>query len=280
MLDDDERRRIEDLAGLAELRSAIAGGLQTLPVEQRAAVQLRIVSAAMHAAERSRRRPRWRRGWPLAVTLLVLAVPSAAALRAVVDDRRVQLPTPRDGHLRPGAAPPVAVARGAVQGNPYAFIAQRCEYKGVVTVATSFTFGPDPRRAGGGFNFCVASTRPQPLVTFADVWTPGQTWLAGLVRSQVTSIQVSLIRRRTLRRPVPGTDRFSARTVYFDPTRITLRTRPLDPVAARQGRLPDGYRFFVIFRPRRTELRHLVLRDKTGHVLLDCPMRTCRRLAR
>jgi RNA polymerase sigma-70 factor (ECF subfamily) len=40
---DDERRRVEDLAGLADLRSAVARELAALPASQRDAVRLRIV---------------------------------------------------------------------------------------------------------------------------------------------------------------------------------------------------------------------------------------------
>lgn len=42
-IDDDERRRIEQLAGLVELRSVIARGLASLPAQQRDAVRLRVV---------------------------------------------------------------------------------------------------------------------------------------------------------------------------------------------------------------------------------------------
>ena len=42
-LNDGEVARIEELAGLGELRSAVAAALQTLPAEQREALQLRVV---------------------------------------------------------------------------------------------------------------------------------------------------------------------------------------------------------------------------------------------
>ena len=42
-LNDGEVARIEELAGLGELRSAVAAALQTLPAEQRDALQLRVV---------------------------------------------------------------------------------------------------------------------------------------------------------------------------------------------------------------------------------------------
>ena len=42
-LSDDECRRIEELAGLADLRALVAAALEELAPEQRAAVQLRIV---------------------------------------------------------------------------------------------------------------------------------------------------------------------------------------------------------------------------------------------
>ena len=41
--DDEDYRRIEELAGLDELRSAVASGVDSLPAEQRVAVQLRLV---------------------------------------------------------------------------------------------------------------------------------------------------------------------------------------------------------------------------------------------
>jgi RNA polymerase sigma-70 factor (ECF subfamily) len=42
-LGDDECRRIEELAGLADLRALVAGALEDLSPEQRVAVQLRVV---------------------------------------------------------------------------------------------------------------------------------------------------------------------------------------------------------------------------------------------
>jgi RNA polymerase sigma-70 factor, ECF subfamily len=41
--DDEDYRRIEELAGSHDLRSAVATGVDSLPAEQRAAVQLRLV---------------------------------------------------------------------------------------------------------------------------------------------------------------------------------------------------------------------------------------------
>ena len=41
--DDEDYRRIDELAGLDELRSAVAAGVDGLPAEQRVAVQLRLV---------------------------------------------------------------------------------------------------------------------------------------------------------------------------------------------------------------------------------------------
>jgi RNA polymerase sigma-70 factor (ECF subfamily) len=43
VMGEDERRRIEELAGLSELRAAVARALEHLPIDQRAAVRLRIV---------------------------------------------------------------------------------------------------------------------------------------------------------------------------------------------------------------------------------------------
>jgi RNA polymerase sigma-70 factor (ECF subfamily) len=43
VLGEDERRRVEELAGLAELRAAVAHELERLPADQRDAVRLRVV---------------------------------------------------------------------------------------------------------------------------------------------------------------------------------------------------------------------------------------------
>jgi RNA polymerase sigma-70 factor (ECF subfamily) len=44
VMGEDERRRVEELAGLAELRTAVADELARLPVDQRDAVRLRVVA--------------------------------------------------------------------------------------------------------------------------------------------------------------------------------------------------------------------------------------------
>jgi RNA polymerase sigma factor (sigma-70 family) len=48
-LTDEEYERVEELAGLAELREQIALGMDGLPSEQRAALQLRIVEERSYA---------------------------------------------------------------------------------------------------------------------------------------------------------------------------------------------------------------------------------------
>jgi RNA polymerase sigma-70 factor (ECF subfamily) len=44
VMGEDERRRVEELAGLEELRGVVAGELARLPAEQREAVRLRVVA--------------------------------------------------------------------------------------------------------------------------------------------------------------------------------------------------------------------------------------------
>ncbi|WCB94283.1 RNA polymerase sigma factor [Baekduia alba] len=43
VMGEDERRRVEELAGLAELRAVVASELERLPADQREAVRLRVV---------------------------------------------------------------------------------------------------------------------------------------------------------------------------------------------------------------------------------------------
>src|SRR6478609_8451620 len=43
VMGEDERRRVEDLAGLADLRAVVADELERLPEDQRAAVRLRVI---------------------------------------------------------------------------------------------------------------------------------------------------------------------------------------------------------------------------------------------
>jgi RNA polymerase sigma-70 factor (ECF subfamily) len=43
VMGEDERRRVEELAGLAQLRAVVADELERLPADQRAAVRLRVV---------------------------------------------------------------------------------------------------------------------------------------------------------------------------------------------------------------------------------------------
>jgi hypothetical protein len=232
------------------------------------------VSAAMRAADARPRRRRWPSGWPLTILVLAVAVPSAAALRSVVGDRAADLPPAFRQHPGlpgvPAAGPPVAIAEGAIHGRPYAFAAQRCSYRGAVTIGMGFFLGHDPRYDSGGGAPCSTHPRRQPLLVLSGVRTAGQTWIAALARATVVDVELFLSRAHR---------RGRGRTVYFDPTRLRLRTRPLDPAAVRQGRLPRGYRLFVVFRARRTEVRRLVARDAAGHVVIDCRGDACGRVA-
>jgi hypothetical protein len=89
-----------------------------------------------------------------------------------------------------------------------------------------------------------------------------QTWFFGIVRGDVASVELSAVRRRRLP---------DGRQISFDPVRLRVATRPLDPEAVRQGDLPRDLRLFVVYRPHRSELGRIVGRDANGHVVATCP---------
>jgi hypothetical protein len=219
------------------------------------------VIAAMHAAERPRPRHRWRRVPPLALALIALVVPSALAVRAVVGgDRVVDIPSMR--HARPGAATPtgatVAIARGTVAGYPYTFAAARCGSGSTVSLITAFEM-----RSGMGVNpTCPRPARPMRPLTGTWEWSPGQTWFFGVVRHDVATVELSMVRQHRLA---------DGRHVSSAPVRLRVPTRPLDPAAVHQGNLPAHLRLFVVYRPYRAAFDRIVARDHSGHVVATCP---------
>lgn len=253
-----------------------------LPTLERLTADL---SAAMHVAERASsardHARRWRRPWPLAVAVFALAVPSAVALRAATHDRRVDVPVMKEalgprhgtspsGRRVTGVGQPVAIAEGTIAGHGYTFVAQRCANGDVVSLGTGFIYGRNGTRGGGGFSPCHPRNRRQPILQTYAGWTAGQSWINGITRDRVASVDLFLVRRA--RRP-NGTQR------SFAPSRTRVATRPLDPDAVRQGHLPRGYRQFVVFRPRRTDFTRLIARDARGRVLVDCRRRACDHIA-
>ncbi|HEY1538526.1 MAG TPA: hypothetical protein VGF63_03935 [Solirubrobacteraceae bacterium] len=139
-----------------------------------------------------------------------------------------------------------------------------------MTIGMGFFLGHQARFAGGEGAPCSTHPRRQPLLALSGLRTAGQSWIAALARSDVVDVELFLNRAHR---------RGRHQTVYFDPSRVRLRTRPVDPAAVRQGRLPHGYRLFVVLRTRRTELRRLVARDAAGRVVIDCRDQACGRVA-
>ena len=197
------------------------------------------VIAAMRAAER-RRRQRWYRGWPLAIAILAIGVPSAVALGVVaIDNRVVDVPSMRHGSgaARP-SGPTVVLASGAVNSYPYTFVAQRCGQPPNLSIATGLALGSDIARAGGGYTGCHAPARPQPGLAAWWTWSPGQTWIAGIVRADARTVELSLVRQR---------QHAGGGLISSNATRIRVPTRPLDPTAVQQGHLPTGWRYFLVY---------------------------------
>jgi hypothetical protein len=220
------------------------------------------VIAAMQAAERRRRR-RWYRGWPLAFAILAISVPSAVALRVVAGgDRVVDVPGMRHGNgaTRP-SGPTVVLARGVVNSYPYTFVAQRCGQPPNLSIATGLAFGSDLAQAGGGFAVCLAPARPQPGLAVEWVWSPGQTWITGIVRGDARTVELSLVRQRW---------HAGGGLISSDATRLRVRTRPFDPAAVRQGHLPTGWRYFVVYRLRRSAVTRVTALNAHNHVIAHC----------
>jgi hypothetical protein len=223
------------------------------------------VIAAMQAAERRRRRS-WYRGWPLAVAILAISVPSAVALRVVAGgDRVVDVPGMRHGHgaTRP-SGPTVVLARGAVNGHPYTFVAERCGQPPNLSIATGLAFGPDLARAGGGFDVCHAPARPQPALAVDWAWSPGQTWITGIVRGDARTVELWIVRQR---------QGAGGGLISSDATRLRVQARPIDPEAVRQGHLPTGWRYFLVYRPSRSALTRATALNADNNVIAHCDLR-------
>lgn len=203
------------------------------------------VAAAMRAAEHAPRARWWRRMPPLVVALLALAVPSAVALHATTgkgDDRTVDVPGPRDA---------VAIARGVIHSHPFTLAAARCDDGRTVTLwilLTSAAGGAGRCASGGGWG-------RQPLSATWQ-WAPGRTFVFGVVRPGVATVDLRVVRRA-------GDRRLGARWFRVTP-------RPFDAHAVVQGALPAGLRYVLLYRPRRSELTDAVARDARGHVLDRC----------
>jgi hypothetical protein len=216
---------------------------------------------AMHAADgRSATRVRWRGGAAATAVLLALLVPSALAVRAVMTGGQVvDIPGMR-GNL-PGQPKPtgatVAIDRGKVNGYSYTFAAQRCGTGSTISVATGFVLG------GGGSSAdpCPAHPRRQPTLTTTSSWGPGQTWITGVVRDTVTSVDLTIERQRRLP---------SGRQIRFDPRRMRVETRPLSPQAVAGGHLPHNLRMYVVYRAHRSIVTRAVARNAQGRAIATC----------
>jgi hypothetical protein len=216
---------------------------------------------AMHAAEeRGSTRVRWRGGAAATAVLLALLVPSALAVRAVMTGgNAVHIPGMRGnlpGQTKP-TGPAVAIDRGKVNGYSYTFVAQRCGTGSTISVATGFVLG------GGGASAdpCPAHPKTQPILTTSSSWSPGETWITGVVRDTVTSVDLTIERQRRLR---------SGRHIAFDRERVRIKTRPLDPQAVAQGNLPHDVRMYVLYRAHRSAVTRAVARNAQGRAIATC----------
>lgn len=203
------------------------------------------VAQAMRAAERAPRARWWRRMPPLVVTLLAVAVPSAVALHATAgksDDRTVDVPGPRDA---------VALARGVLHGRAFTLAATRCDDGKTITMwilVTGAAGGVGRCASGGGWG-------REPLSATWS-WSPGATFVFGVARPGVATVDLRVVRRA-------GDRRFAARWIHVTP-------KPFDRRAVAQGDLPRGLRYVLLNRARRSELTDAVARDARGRVLDRC----------
>jgi hypothetical protein len=156
------------------------------------------------------------------------------------------------------------LAHGAVNSYPYTFVAQRCGQPPNLSIATGLALGSDPAHAGGGFADCPAAARPQPALTVAWVWSPGQTWITGIVRGDARTVELTLVRQR---------QRDGGGLISSDATRMRVQARPLDPEAVRQGHLPTGWRYFLLYRPRRSAVTRATALNADNRIVADCDLR-------
>lgn len=218
------------------------------------------VDAAMRAAEQ--RAPWWRRAprsGLLAILALVTVVPAAVAVHLVT---RTEVTFPG---IEPGQPPKSAfvVARGHANGLVWTLAITRCERRGVVTLLPATLIERKLGEGGGGYTPCPSGRsdrppRPQPLLLVTAQSAPpklGLNW--GVVASAVASVELRIADRS-----------------------VRVNTQPFDPSGAKQGRLPDGHRYFVIVRRDAAIYTRAIARTARGTIVRNCTRRQCDSLAR
>lgn len=244
------------------------------------------ISTAMHSRERERfpRRLRSLRGWLLATAALAtLAVPTAYAVQAITNhDRVISFPGMRGGKSGHPATKPtgatVALASGAIDGHHFVFAGQRCGTGDRVSIAFGFVLGSNLKRSGSGADQCPRRPRRQPVIHASYAWAPGQSWIFGIVQGTAMTVDIDVVRQR--RNRPSGGDPDSSRIVSSTPIRTLTRTHPFNQAAVRQGNLPPGYRYFVLFQAKRSAYTRLTAHTTNGDTVIDCTIRQCDSLAR
>lgn len=216
----------------------------------------RDVADAMRAAEARAPRARWwRRTPPLAVALAALAVPSAVALHLTSTDSSGDTTHDRVVHV-PGIRAPttaVAIAHEVVNGHQVTFAAFRCDAGKALGVALMVTGGASVRRCP--WSVRVGTPGGAPL-TASAFWSPGQTWMHGIVRRDVASVDFRVV-------PQQGHRLLKA---YW----MRVATHAFDPRAVLQGRLRPDLRYVLLYRPHRSLFSDAVARDARGRIVYRC----------
>jgi hypothetical protein len=215
------------------------------------------VATAMHAAERARPARWWRRLPPLVVALAALAVPSAVALHLTAGDSSGETDHAHDRVVHvPGVRPPktaVAIARDVVNGHQATFAAFRCDGGKTVAIALLVTGGASVGRCARALGATPDATDALRASAF---WSPGQTWIHGLARRDVASVDFRVVPQR-------GHHFLKA---YW----TRAQTRSFDPRAVLQGDLRPDLRLVLLYQPRRAVFSDAVARDARGRILYRC----------
>lgn len=233
------------------------------------------LTSAMHAAEQPASRTshrRARRASLLALLALGVAVPAAIAVHLTT---RTEIDLPFPGRTPQQA---FAVGRGQAHGLFWTLAVTRCELRGVVTLIPATLIETRPGSGGGGYSMCPRGLsgnppRPQPLLDPTFSSSGGLSVLWGIVPARVASVELHLARYVARPAGTPARPRATQR--------VRVPTRPLDPAGVQAGKLPPGYRLFVITRSGNSvAYTRAIARDTDGDVIRNCTRRQCDSLAR
>ena len=252
----------------ARLRSA-----NPLPdLDQIDVVELAEVRNALLASPPAgrRRRRRLRGGTVAALGVLLIGVPTAAAVRSALDSSGIAFSVPPPPAAAPGSVPGDdrpgwVLDEGQTDGLFWTIAAASCSSNGADGLRVLALTGSTPRTGTMSISGCsptAAGGVPAP----ATSRTRGLTLLYGIVPDAARTVEFTLFAYDQTSRPETS-----------DSRTVTVTTEPFPVSALAPGRLPAGYRVFKTQAgPNDLQIQSATVKDASGTVLLECTAASCR----